>query len=97
MHLASSQQDTTRVLVRLSLWSSPSWLEILRDLAIGPATRSARCPLRQTIVGDYRPNDSARIATLILLASAMSTLMVLAIKNHSSWMYLIELIISICT
>lgn len=87
----------TADMARMALTGRQTIGSLVRSVVIGPATKDPTCPLRERVVGAYRPNDGRWLRTLAASALLLTTLVALAIKFHGSWMYYIELIISLCT
>ena len=97
MRLVATRYGTAQDMLRLAMRAKPSYFDGLRRTLLGPAKRVPRCPLRQSVVGPYRPDDQGIVTVFTLVTLLLTGLGLLAIKHHMTWMYYVELIISICT
>lgn len=89
--------NLTYDVLRAALLGVPPGGEIWREAMIGPPRRKAICPIRNRIVGSWRPMDR-RLFALVLFGMAVSLgLSLMLAVHHATWMYYVELIIALCT
>lgn len=76
-------------------------LDAGKSMRMQPVVIQPRCPLRQRIVGPYRArnvdNDPVQIARVALIGLCVGVATVTLAHTHDTWMFYVELLISLCT
>ncbi|MEM6311376.1 MAG: hypothetical protein AAF754_15145 [Pseudomonadota bacterium] len=69
----------------------------LRSILLGGPQTIARCWIRRSIIGAFRPDDRRRLICLGLMLVLLNAASVLIALGHARMAHVIEMLISLCT
>lgn len=69
----------------------------LRSVLLGGPQTIARCWIRRSIIGAFRPDDRRRLIWFGLMLVALNAASVLIALDHARMVHFVEMLISLCT